>query len=600
MNVITPFRWYDKYHKQTRFDKSTNYNCPFELICDQAHLLPFQFSRPQSGYRIDTFVIRKSCEVPFEPLLENNESLFTPEQNTWFRLSFEESCGGISWLYDSVSILRLNGYFYKDILTIGKRYNICFSITKYASADLEIIVSNGSELGIYSGAGYYETGFFEAIDARVLFESLNGSADDTMIITDIQIFEDFEIIASDVEIDPFLPKTMNTGDTDYISYCGSTLYDPAHAVTMLKPGTYYAIIGYYPGIYYFSEVFTVKEFLPQKSPYYILEWKNSCDIGNVIYQPISLDVAGHEYGECDYKNRLYLEGPITRLEYPFVEEGQTDGAQTFHATFKRWQKDRLFLIAKAPEFIVDALTAIRLHDTITLTEPLQEQQQQTDAPVVINEIEYVVKPVFDDCFSSIELKLTMDETITDASCCNNITVIPCITCNGTIMDINDTTSDFALAHGYALILGEIGSDALPDGLYLYDYNSHEWLIVEEIAMPFTLCISGSDQKYFYLGPDVINPWVLLPEITDFGYDGSCNFNVELATIIGTFFQVEYMFNASPWTALPTIHDYSDTAFEINLPGCPGCGTISIRIHVFTMNCDYGYSNTATFNNVLGC
>src|SRR3989304_10130082 len=281
--IITPFRWYDKFYNQNRYDVDCKTVCEFKLITDKGHLLPFQFTRAASILPIDSWILRKSC--------------IDPE-----------------------------------------------------------------------------------------------------LASDI----------TDIVLDASLILLLNFGTIDYFIYKGNLLG------ISLPTGEYFSIIKSGSDIFY-SEMITVKDFQPDKAPFYTLKWTNTCDIQDAIYQ-------------IGYFNMLYLEDAvITKPEYPFKEEGEEDGNKNFIATVQLWEKKVNFIIARVHEFISDSLYLIQEHDTITITPPARNEQIQACTAVSIQSVESEISYIINDCFQTVNLKMLIEDKYIDYSCCENNIVNECAT-----------------------------------------------------------------------------------------------------------------------------------------------------------------------------
>jgi len=83
-----------------------------------------------------------------------------------------------------------------------------------------------------------------------------------------------------------------------------------------------------------------------------LEISNTCDLGMTLYQ----------FG---FKQRLFIDAIITQPDYDSKEEGVENGNRYFNKTFQQLKK-RYKIDFIAPEYILDALTLLPLHDYVTL------------------------------------------------------------------------------------------------------------------------------------------------------------------------------------------------------------------------------------------
>ncbi len=84
----------------------------------------------------------------------------------------------------------------------------------------------------------------------------------------------------------------------------------------------------------------------------ILDISNTCDLGDTLYQ----------FG---FRQRLYLDAIITNPDYSVTQEGIENGNKGFKQTFAQFKK-RHKMDFIAPEYLLDALTLLPLHDYITI------------------------------------------------------------------------------------------------------------------------------------------------------------------------------------------------------------------------------------------
>lgn len=107
---------------------------------------------------------------------------------------------------------------------------------------------------------------------------------------------------------------------------------------------------------WYSEAFTVRDLneddLSANSCNLIkLTWTNSCDIAGFYYSD----------PDADFTHKLLLDADLSPSEWLTQIEGTEDGEKVFFADFKRASKEWRFEIF-APEYIVDAVALIPLHD----------------------------------------------------------------------------------------------------------------------------------------------------------------------------------------------------------------------------------------------
>jgi hypothetical protein len=136
--------------------------------------------------------------------------------------------------------------------------------------------------------------------------------------------------------------------------------------------------------------------------YIRLEWTNSCDIDDILYQ-------------TGYTNQLYLQVDVGKPIYRLTEEGDENGNKEFIKSFQKWEK--VYNIdLRVPEFMLESLTMIPLHDHVTLF--LQNGQNAVIKDVVISE------PVWETegCFATVNMEFLIDSVIKTACCNDNVLI----------------------------------------------------------------------------------------------------------------------------------------------------------------------------------
>lgn len=585
--LLTPFRWYDKYHQQNRFESECADNCTFELITDCYHLLPFQFKRDKNPFLITDWVLRRCCDDPNRKMLDKVDSNFVSESMSWDNSNSAwnlNPCGGMC---ANVNLGLLGYQMCWTGLTTGNTYtaNIfinSFNDSGYGHGAFNLIVTCGSTIGTYASVGLHTVTFVASSSTFCLSFPPGSGPEDLLCVSYVQIEEAFTILNSDIILQEGLIKYFNQGDYDYFVYCGQNLNQ------RIPPGCYYSIIQDEDGNLYFSEVITVKDFIAEKSPYLLFEWWNSCDIKDTIYKEVCQD------GCCSYKNKLYLsEAVVTKPDYPFKEEGEEDGNQSFNATFQKLDKNILLIAPRVPEYIIDALNGVRLHDTIQFTNALRLKQEFVDDPIDVISVEADTAYIINDCFANVTLKCLLDEKYVDETCC---VVIQDQECHGCveIPAINEFDSD---VYEYALVLTE-GSDEVG----LYKYVNNEW-VLQDSDSDILICESGTGFQWQYQpdNPLAISGYVKTPHLLNITYVSGNTWHVYGNINTFSFGIVEYSTNGGlSWTSTLTkfsAAQFQSPGLDILLPANPCCGQFDARVVAFDINgCDYGTSNAINGNS----
>jgi len=436
-SIITPVRWYNTYQEQSRFEIDSEI-CEYELISDKTRLLPFQFKRPASGHFINEWFLRKACTEPTNNLIDSNNSLFTNDTGFWTLSNASFTNGKLKLLGSAVieKLFILTGGNYYDIEIVVSELSLGYSV--------EVVTNTGIILNI-NATGTYKVKYLAAIvDSHFYIVTTAGGSGSPQYMTfeSIQIKEyvGFSTGIGDIYLPIADLSLINIGTQDAIIYFGTPFN------FQIPCGNYYMMLTTTDDTIYYSEVISVKDFIPSHSPYTLIEWFNNCDLSDVIYQNIN---------SYAYKNRMYIDGPISKPEYPFKEDGVEDGNSDYNVTFQKWEKKEILTVAKCPDFIVDSLTTMKLHDTIEVTKPLRKKQLSVLPAYEIKSMEFEVIPVMNDFANNVEIKMLLNDKVIDSTCCTNITVSACRACNYTVDEAGVLTGD--------LYFGELFSEDF--GLY---------------------------------------------------------------------------------------------------------------------------------------
>ena len=133
-----------------------------------------------------------------------------------------------------------------------------------------------------------------------------------------------------------------------------------------------------------------------------IDFRNSCDIDNILYQ-------------AGFLNTIYLESDVGKPEYSLQEEGDNNGENDFIESFQKWEKFYRIEV-KVPEYMVDTLTMLPLHDYIYIW-------LQNGANGLVKDID-ISPPAWETegCHATMEIKFTLD-SIVKTQCCKNYTLI---------------------------------------------------------------------------------------------------------------------------------------------------------------------------------
>lgn len=138
--------------------------------------------------------------------------------------------------------------------------------------------------------------------------------------------------------------------------------------------------------------------------YLKFEYWNTCDLGNIYYQ------GGQHF-------IFYLDADVGEPIHEEVEEGQENGDGDFIATYRRQMKRYRIRTGLIPDYLIDAIQRMKLHDTIELTFKSGEVEQIYNIDV---EPEWQFEKYAWQ--GTVTLTFDMDESITVGACCDNLII----------------------------------------------------------------------------------------------------------------------------------------------------------------------------------
>ena len=138
--------------------------------------------------------------------------------------------------------------------------------------------------------------------------------------------------------------------------------------------------------------------------YLKFECWNTCDLGNIHYQD------GQHF-------IFYLDADVGEPIHEEVEEGQENGDGDFIPTYRRQMKRYRIRTGLIPDYLIDAIQRMKLHDNIELTFKSGEVEQIYNVDV---EPEWQFEKYAWQ--GTMTLTFDMDESITVGACCDNLVV----------------------------------------------------------------------------------------------------------------------------------------------------------------------------------
>lgn len=189
-------------------------------------------------------------------------------------------------------------------------------------------------------------------DGLLPFQINKGSAGSTDPITEFKLYDLDGNPQLDLITKASLIEVKHTATDEYLTYKGTAL-----SLT-IPEGCYYAKIVKGSDSYY-SETFKVYN---DVSGFVKLAWRNSCDIEPLLYQTGFGAVA-------------YIDTYTEAIPPEINEEGENNAQGEFVPTLQRIvhrHKIELF----APDYLLDALTSMQVHDHVEITDYTDTVQMQ--------------------------------------------------------------------------------------------------------------------------------------------------------------------------------------------------------------------------------
>jgi len=175
-----------------------------------------------------------------------------------------------------------------------------------------------------------------------------------------------------------------------------------------------------------------------------------------------------------FKQSLYLDTDFIAPEWGLDEEGQEDGDKEFIRTFAKVKKTYNCEFI-APEYLVQALAFMQIHDNIFVTLKTGETAKVIDMKID-------KESIFSDCYSRIKLSLSID--FTRSTCCNNV---ECLEPNHAEIDgrydtdsVQWTAPSGLVANGTRYLFYE-PSTLYKGSIYTYDSGQDVWNVESQVT-----------------------------------------------------------------------------------------------------------------------
>lgn len=150
---------------------------------------------------------------------------------------------------------------------------------------------------------------------------------------------------------------------------------------------------------YYASIMLIRSYSEQ---YLTFNFEHSCDLGEIVYE------------EDDFQQVLYLETENMEPTFPYTERGAENGYGLFVPTFQRQDRTYLIKTLLIPQYIVDVLHRLKLHDTIVLTDLVGDSS-------TVDEIDVEHDWQFDDKYYALAtITVNLGEEIIVSGCCTAV------------------------------------------------------------------------------------------------------------------------------------------------------------------------------------
>lgn len=329
------------------------------------------------------------------------------------------------------------------------------------------------------------------------------------------------------------------------------------------------------------------------SDYLKIKYRNSCDLGGAVFQQ-----------PCNaFWFTLYLPVDVGKSTFELIEEGREDGDKNFISDFKKLTKTYEFTTVVA-EYMLDALAAIALHDTIYITLKNDEVSRVFNFKVNNNGWNDKGGEV------NVTVQFTVRYDLT-TGCCGNekISYHACYSCNTRItpedwVDINSLATtqyedrDWLMAGYPDIDTGEY----FVNKLYRYRYSNSYLQSRDNIAgvvggyTEYTgrdlelICFThNSVAVKFYYKDGYWRPCLFIRDIEVSGTSAT----VRAWMLPDTFAQLYHSPDGITYTAVgsPVLAGTMQNS-GVTKTGCPA-GVNYFKVLFYDNNCEYGYSTVVT-------
>jgi hypothetical protein len=384
--IITVLPIYDRiikqcYERSARASGDAGIRAP--VVCPRHHLPPWQYNAEAVAIGAVTKIELINTDgvatdiTTYFPLLSDD---VTVDLDTYYKYDGDT----LKYLLPTglyyLQITHANAYiYYSDWILVDCVYQNL--ITSWTNFTYETFISVGtaitSAVNSAGAASAYSANPFSIIKGKtytaVFFATLTSGEAPTLDFTGPGLLSNQVTVTAGLNVITF----TTTGNSD-VAYL--VLNNAANSNFTL------------------TEVLLFENF---SEKYLKFAFEHSCDLGEITY-------------DDGFSQVLYLETETMEPTFPYTEKGQENGYGQFVPTFQRQEKVYLIRTMLLPQFIIDVLHRLKLHDTIVLTDLVGDTNTVTDI-----EVEHEWQ--FDDKYYALAtITVGLGEEIIVTGCCTAI------------------------------------------------------------------------------------------------------------------------------------------------------------------------------------
>lgn len=148
-----------------------------------------------------------------------------------------------------------------------------------------------------------------------------------------------------------------------------------------------------------TEFYVIRTF---SEKHLIIDFSNTCDIGDIIYQDGLMQTA-------------WLKSEPMEMAFPQEEQGANDGNGRFVRSYARQVKKYIVRTPQMPDYMVEVFNRMKLHDTVEITNLIGDTND-------VYNLEVDHEWLYDDkYYAQINLTFDHNEAFVIVGCCNNVT-----------------------------------------------------------------------------------------------------------------------------------------------------------------------------------